>query len=85
MPEFDLMRWYADTDLAWADRTIGDDAPTFWRARWSEEHGTTKQGGRFRPPGPPVISDFTWTEADQTAYAAAKAAESSAAKVKKHG
>ena len=41
--EFDLMRWYAETDLAWVDRTIGDDAPTFWRARWLEEHGTTKK------------------------------------------
>ena len=44
-PEFDLLRWYADTDLAWADRTIGDDAPTFWRARWKDEHGTTKTSG----------------------------------------
>ena len=42
-PEFDLLRWYAVTDLAWADKTIGDDAPTFWRARWREEHGTTQQ------------------------------------------
>ena len=42
-PEFDLLHWYAKTDLAWADRVIGDDAPTFWRARWQEEHGTTQQ------------------------------------------
>ena len=41
--DFDIMRWYADTDLAWADRSIGDDAPTFWMARWREEHGTTQQ------------------------------------------
>ena len=41
--EFDLTRWYGETDLAWADRTIGDDAPTFWRARWRETHGTTQQ------------------------------------------
>ena len=42
-PEFDLTRWYAATDRAWSDRAIGDDAPTFWRARWREEHGTTQQ------------------------------------------
>ena len=40
---FDLSRWYGDTDLAWADKPIGDDGFTFWRARWREEHGTTQQ------------------------------------------
>ena len=41
--DFDLMGWYATVDLAWSDEPIGDDAPTFWRARWREEHGTTQQ------------------------------------------
>ena len=50
-PEFDLLRWYAETDLAWADQTIGDDAQTFWRARWLEEHGsTTQRTGAPRAP-----------------------------------
>ena len=26
-----------------SEEAIGDDAPTFWRARWREEHGTTQQ------------------------------------------
>ena len=42
-PDFNLTRWYAATDLAWSDQAIGDDAPTFWRARWREEHGTTQR------------------------------------------
>ena len=41
-PDFNLMRWYAATDLAWSDQTVGDDEPTFWRARWLDEHGTTQ-------------------------------------------
>ena len=41
--DFDLYRWYADTDLAWAEQPIGDDGPTFWRARWREHHGTTRK------------------------------------------
>ena len=41
--DFDLMAWYSETDLDWADQPIGDDGPTFWRARWREEHGTTQR------------------------------------------
>ena len=41
--DFDIYLWYADTDLAWVDQPIGDDGPTFWRARWQEEHGTTQK------------------------------------------
>ena len=40
---FDLQTWYGETDLAWAFKPIGDDAFTFWRARWREEFGTTAQ------------------------------------------
>lgn len=36
-----LREWYADTEAAWPAGPIGDDAPTFWRARFREVHGTT--------------------------------------------
>ena len=61
---------------------------------WPSEYGNTCHKCRqtpstrtppTHPPGPPVISNFAWTEDDQTAYTAAKADEASAAKVKKHG
>ena len=81
-PEFDLLRWYAETDRAWADWAIGDDAPTFWRARWREECGTTqltdKQlARRAQSAGPtyherPARPDVPMT-AQQTAEAEARA------------
>lgn len=37
-----MSRWYAGVDLEWADKPIGDNAITFWRARWLEQHGTTE-------------------------------------------
>ena len=39
----DLMDWYGETELRYADTPIGDDAFVFWRARWREKYGTTKQ------------------------------------------
>lgn len=46
---------------------------------WPSEYGTKCHKCRLapavRPPGPPVDSEFSWTEADQAAYEAIKAAE----------
>ena len=39
----DAYQWYRDVDLEWGDKPIGDDAFTFWRARWREHHGTTRK------------------------------------------
>ena len=36
------MRWYADTDLAWSGEAIGENAETFWKDRWLDEHGSTR-------------------------------------------
>ena len=42
--DFDIRAWYGTVLDTWQDNgeAIGDDAPTFWRSRWREEHGTTK-------------------------------------------
>ena len=40
---FNLQDWYGETELLYIDTPIGDDAFQFWRARWREHFGTTKQ------------------------------------------
>jgi hypothetical protein len=43
-----LRAWYGEVETAWLNKPIGDDGPTFWRARFVEWQGSTRAGPNGR-------------------------------------